>query len=114
MTMLIPTVYLSGLFAIAGLFAVSTFAYAAYSTMVLVLPSDLYRSSSVATVSGLSGTAAGILTILSTFLVGWVSDRYSFEPILIAASVIPFAGAVLTFLLVRNTPGSGTGVLKKI
>jgi ACS family hexuronate transporter-like MFS transporter len=114
MTMLIPTVYLSGLFAIAGLFAVSTFAYAAYSTMALVFPSDLYRSSSVATVSGLSGTAAGILTVLSTFLVGWVSDRYSFEPILIAASVIPLAGAVLTFLLVRNTPESGTGVLKKI
>ena len=114
MTMLIPTMYLTGLFAIAGLFAVSTFAYAAYSTMALVLPSDLYRSSSVATVSGLSGTAAGILTVLSTFLVGWVSDRYSFEPILIAASVIPLAGAVLTFLLVRNTAESGTGVLKKI
>jgi MFS transporter, ACS family, hexuronate transporter len=114
MTMLIPTAFLSGLFAIAGLFAVSTFAYAAYSTMALVLPSDLYRTSSVATVSGLSGTAAGILTILSTFLVGWVSDRYSFEPILIAASVIPLVGAVLTFLLVRNSSESGTGVLKKI
>ncbi|MBK7257771.1 MAG: MFS transporter [Ignavibacteriae bacterium] len=114
MTMLIPTIAMSGLFAIAGLFAVSTFAYAAYSTMALVLPSDLYASSSVATVSGLSGTAAGILTILSTFIVGWVSDRYSFEPILIAASIIPAVGAVLTFILVRNTPSSGTGVLKKI
>jgi ACS family hexuronate transporter-like MFS transporter len=114
MTMLIPTIYLSGLFAIAGLFAVSTFAYAAYSTMALVLPSDLYQSSSVATVSGLSGTAAGILTIISTFLIGWVSDRYSFEPILIAASIIPLTGALLTFLLVRNTRESGTGVLKRI
>ena len=114
MTMLIPTIAMSGLFAIAGLFAISTFAYAAYSTMVLVLPSDLYASSSVATVSGLSGTAAGILTIVSTFMVGWVSDRYSFEPILIAASIIPAVGAVLTFILVRNTPASGTGVLKRI
>jgi MFS transporter, ACS family, hexuronate transporter len=114
MTMLIPTIAMSGLFAIAGLFAISTFAYAAYSTMALVLPSDLYSSSSVATVSGLSGTAAGILTIVSTFLVGWVSDHYSFEPILIAASIIPAIGAVLTFVLVRNTPGSGTGVLKRI
>lgn len=114
MTMLIPTIAMSGLFAIAGLFAISTFAYAAYSTMALVLPSDLYASSSVATVSGLSGTAAGILTILSTFIVGWVSDRYSFEPILIAASIIPAVGAVLTFMLVRNTSSSGTGVLKTI
>ncbi|MBP1649081.1 MAG: major facilitator superfamily transporter [Bacteroidetes bacterium] len=114
MTTLIPTIYLTGLFAIAGLFAVSTFAYAAYSTIALVLPSDMYRSSSVATVSGLSGTAAGILTIISTFLIGWISDRYSFEPILIAASIIPAAGAVLTFLLVRNTRESGAGVLRKI
>ena len=63
MTMLIPTMYMSSLFAIAGLFAISTFAYATYCTMALVFPSDLFHSSSVATVSGLSGTAAGILTI---------------------------------------------------
>ncbi len=114
MTMLIPTMYMSSLFAIAGLFAISTFAYATYCTMALVLPSDLYHSSSVATVSGLSGTAAGILTILSTYLIGWVADHYSFEPILIASSIIPVVGAVLVLLLVRNSPRSGNGVLRKI
>ena len=114
MTMLIPTIYMSSLFAIAGLFAISTFAYATYCTMALVFPSDLFHSSSVATVSGLSGTAAGILTILSTYLIGWVADHYSFEPILIASSIIPVVGAVLVLLLVRNSPGSGNGVLRKI
>jgi MFS transporter, ACS family, hexuronate transporter len=114
MTMLIPTLFTSSLFAIAGLFAISTFAYATFSTMALVLPSDLYNSKSVATVSGLSGTAAGILTIASTFLVGWVSDRYSFEPILIAASIIPVVGAVLVLLLVRNSDVSGKGVVRTI
>jgi ACS family hexuronate transporter-like MFS transporter len=66
MALLIPTVFTSSVFALAGLFAISTFAYASFSTMALVLPSDLYRSESVATVRGMSGTGAGIGTIIST------------------------------------------------
>jgi ACS family hexuronate transporter-like MFS transporter len=102
MTLLIPTILTSSLVALAGLFAVSTFAYAAFSTMALVLPSDLYRSDSVATVSGMSGTGAGLGTILSTFLIGYVSDHYSFEPILITASFVPFVGMILVLLLIRQ------------
>ncbi|HKQ53098.1 MAG TPA: MFS transporter [Pyrinomonadaceae bacterium] len=102
MALLIPTIFTSNLFALAGLFAVSTFAYASFSTMALVLPSDLYRSDSVATVSGMSGTGAGIGTIISTYLIGYVSDHYSFEPILITASFIPLAGMVLVLLLIRE------------
>lgn len=114
MTMLVPTVFVSSLFAIAGLFALATFAYATFCTMVLVFPSDLYHSDSVATVSGLSGTAAGALTILSTFLIGWIADHYTFTPILIAASAFPLIGAVLVFVLIRNTKHSGKGVLLRI
>src|ERR1044072_4056463 len=101
MTLLIPTIFTSSLLALAGLFAVSTFAYASFSTMALVLPSDLYRSQSVATVSGMSGTGAGVGTIISTFLIGYVSDHYSFEPILITASFIPFLGMILVLILIR-------------
>jgi ACS family hexuronate transporter-like MFS transporter len=107
MTLLIPTVFTSNLFALAGLFAVSTFAYASFSTMALVLPSDLYRSESVATVSGMSGTGAGLGTIISTYLIGYVSDRYSFEPILITASLVPIVGMVLVLLLIRDKRISG-------
>jgi ACS family hexuronate transporter-like MFS transporter len=114
MLTLIPTVFMSNLFAIAGSFAIATFAYATFCTMVLVFPSDLYQSHSVATVSGLSGTAAGILTVLSTFLVGWIADHYTFTPILIAASTVPLIGAILVFVLIRNTKHSGKGVLLKI
>ena len=107
MALLIPTVFTSNLFALAGLFAISTFAYASFSTMALVLPSDLYRSESVATVSGMSGTGAGLGTIISTYLIGYVSDRYSFEPILIAASLVPLVGMVLVLLLIRDKRTSG-------
>jgi len=102
MTLLIPTIFTSSLLALAGLFAVSTFAYASFSTMALVLPSDLYRSDSVATVSGMSGTGAGVGTIISTFLIGYVSDRSSFTPILITASIIPFLGMILVLTLIRR------------
>jgi len=101
MTLLIPTIFTSSLLALAGLFAVSTFAYASFSTMALVLPSDLYRSQSVATVSGMSGTGAGLGTIVSTYLIGYVSDHYSFKPILIGASLIPLVGMILVLILIR-------------
>ena len=78
------------------------FCYAAWSTMALSMPSDLYPSGSVATVSGLSGTGAGLGTIVSTFLIGRIADRYSFAPILVGASLIPLAATALVFLLVRK------------
>ncbi len=98
------TIFTSRLSVIALLFGLSTFSYAAASTMALVLPSDLYPSESVASVSGMSGTGAGIGTILSTYLVGVVSDRYSFEPILLSASLIPSLGAILVLTLIRTSP----------
>jgi len=39
---------------------------------------------------------------VSTFLIGYVSDHYSFEPILITASFIPFIGMILVLLLIRQ------------
>jgi ACS family hexuronate transporter-like MFS transporter len=96
------TTLVSNFAMLIALFGVSTFAYAAWSTMALALPSDLYPSRIVASVSGLSGTGAGIGTILSTWLIGHVADRYSFEPILIGASLVPVLATVLVLFLVRD------------
>lgn len=114
MLMLLPAIAMTNLFAIAGLFAVATFSYAAYSTMAIVLPTDLYRSGSVATVSGMCGTAAQTLTIGSTFLIGRVSEHHSFAPILVGASIVPLVGAGLVLLLVRNPRGPMPAFLRKI
>jgi ACS family hexuronate transporter-like MFS transporter len=70
--------------------------------MALSLPGDIFPSRSVATVSGLSGTGAGLGTILSTFLIGWMADKYSFEPVLIVASIIPLIATALVLLLLRR------------
>lgn len=101
MTLLIPTIFTSNLWFVSALFAISTFAYAAFSTMAITLAADFFPPRSVATVAGMSGAGAGIGTIISTYVIGWVSDRYSFEPILIGASLIPLVGVVLVLVLVR-------------
>ena len=102
MLMLIPAIYATRLVFIAACLAVATFGYAALSTMILNLPADIYPRHSVASVSGMSGTAAGIGTIVATYLTGFVADRYSFEPLLIGGSLIPLIAMVALLLLVRN------------
>ena len=83
------------------LFAYTTFAYAACSTMFLALPTDVFHTQAVASVSGLAGTAAGIGTLISTWLVGRISDRVSFEPIIIAASIVPCIATLVFVTMVR-------------
>jgi ACS family hexuronate transporter-like MFS transporter len=84
------------------------------STIILNLPADLYPSGAVASVSGLGGTGAGIGTIAAIYLTGWVSGRYSFEPILIGASIIPLLGMLAVLVLVRNNRATEQGMVKPI
>jgi ACS family hexuronate transporter-like MFS transporter len=120
MMLLIPTILTNQLLLIAPLFTIATFCYASYSTMANVLPSDLYWSHSVASVSGMGGTAAGIGTILAFKLIGYVSDAHqsaaasSFDWVLIAAGLIPFVGMVLVLFLVKNTAATEQGLVRKI
>lgn len=102
MTLLAAAVLTSKLSLLVAFFALSTFCYAAWSTMALALPTDLFPSRSVASVSGMGGTGAGLGTIISTYLIGWSADRYSFEPVLIAASFIPLVATALVLLLIRE------------
>jgi ACS family hexuronate transporter-like MFS transporter len=59
-------------------------------------------SGSVASVSGLSGTGAGVLTIISTFPIGRIAGPYSFAPILVGASLVPLVATALVFLPIRK------------
>ena len=114
MMLLIPTVFTNSFVTLVACFAVSTFAYAAFSTVILNLPADIYPTGSVASVSGLGGTGAGIGTIAAIYTTGWVSDRYSFAPILIGASVLPLVAMAAMLLLVRNTKETRQGILNPI
>jgi len=114
MTLLIPTVFVTSLYWIAACFAISTLAYAAFSTIVLILPADLYPTNSVASVSGLSGNGAGFGTIAATYAIGKVADNYSFQPILIVASLVPLLAMLAVLLLVRNNEATRRGIVNPI
>jgi ACS family hexuronate transporter-like MFS transporter len=98
---------------LAACFAVATCSYAALSTMILNLPADLYQSRAVASVSGLSGTGAGLGTILATYATGVVSDHYSFAPILVGASLLPLLAVVAVLTLVRSADVGSDSVLRR-
>ncbi|HTT25311.1 MAG TPA: MFS transporter [Candidatus Sulfotelmatobacter sp.] len=120
MTLLMLTVFTTNLSVIALLFAVVTFTYAGFTVMANTLPADLFDSGSVASVSGLGGTATGLGTILAFKVIGYVSDArqatgtHSFDPILITAGIVPFLGMILTLLLVRNNEATERGLVRRI
>jgi ACS family hexuronate transporter-like MFS transporter len=105
---------------ITVLFAISTFSYACFSTIANVLPSDLYRSNAVATVSGLSGTCSSIGTILAMKAVGYLADArigsggHAFDPIVVVGGIIPFIGMLIVLALVRNTRSTRDGIVLPI
>lgn len=120
MLLLIPTIFTAHLPTLTVLFALATFCYGAYTTIANVLPSDLFFSNSVASVSGMSGTGAAIGTIIVFELAGHLSDArlatgtHLFDPLMILAGLIPFAGMVLVLLLVRNNRATDQGLLRRI
>ncbi len=118
--LLIPTIFVVKLWAITALFALATFSYASFSTIANVLPADLFTSESVASVSGLSGTGAGIGTIIAFKLIGTFTDArqaaatHSFDPIVVVAGMVPFIAMILVLLLVRNTRATDEGLVRRI
>jgi MFS transporter, ACS family, hexuronate transporter len=119
-TLLIPTIFTTNLALIASLFALATFSYASFSTIANVLPSDLYHMDSVASVSGMSGTGAGLGTIAAFELIGYFSDKrqamttHAFDPIVVVAGLVPFVGMILVLLLVRNTRATNEGRVRRL
>lgn len=118
--LLIPTIFTVHLPTLTVLFALATFCYGSYTTIANVLPSDLFWSESVASVSGLSGTGAAIGTIIVAELAGHLTDArlktgtHLFDPLMILSGLIPFAGMILVLLLVRNTRATDEGLVRRI
>ncbi len=68
----------------------------------------------------LSGTGAGLGTIVAFNLIGYFSDArqaaatHSFDPVIVAAGLVPVVGMLLTLLLVRNTRATDAGLVRRI
>jgi ACS family hexuronate transporter-like MFS transporter len=76
--------------------------YAAWSTMGLTFPSDLFPQDVVASVTGLSGLGAGLAGALFTLVVGWLVDKFSYYPAFFAAAIIPLMATVSVLAMIRT------------
>jgi len=98
----IPAARVHSVYVALALICVALWGYASWSTMGLTLPSDLFPQDVVATVTGLSGLAAGIAGVAFTFVVGITVDRFSYGPAFLVAGLLPVAATALLFLLIRT------------
>ena len=75
-------------------------AFYGYSVNTLTLPADLAPPRLVASVSGLSGTGAGIGSVICTYIVGQLADRRSFTPVFFLIGLLPLASLAMLFFVV--------------
>jgi ACS family hexuronate transporter-like MFS transporter len=97
----IPAAGMHSVYAAMGLICLALWGYASWSTMGLTLPSDLFPQDVVATVTGLSGLAAGLIGAVFTMAVGILVDRFSYAPAFLVAGSMPLFATALLFLLIR-------------
>ncbi|MHB8218214.1 MAG: MFS transporter [Candidatus Sulfotelmatobacter sp.] len=97
----IPAARVHSVYTALALICFALWGYASWSTMGLTLPSDLFPQDVVATVTGLSGLAAGLVGAAFTFAVGILVDRFSYGPAFLAAGLMPLFATVCLFLLIR-------------
>jgi ACS family hexuronate transporter-like MFS transporter len=99
----IPAVLSGNAFTSLAFICVALFGYAAWSTMGLTFPSDLFPSEVVASVTGLSGLAAGLTGTLFTLLVGTLVDHFSYFPAFVAAATAPLLATVSVVFLIQRS-----------
>ena len=107
----IPAAGVHSAYTALGLICVALWGYASWSTMGLTLPSDLFPQDVVATVTGLSGLAAGLAGTVFTVAVGVLVDRFSYAPAFLAAGLMPLFATASLFLLIR-APRDGPGIAR--
>ena len=85
-----------------ALISLVLFAFQFWVNNVQTLPSDLFSSSLVASISGLAGTGAGVGAMIFTFSTGWVVDHLGYAPVLVASGLLVPVGTILLFILLRR------------
>jgi ACS family hexuronate transporter-like MFS transporter len=103
----IPAAGVHSAYAALALICVALWGYASWSTMGLTLPSDLFPQDVVATVTGLSGLAAGLVGAVFTMAVGMLVDRFSYAPAFLVAGLLPLFATACVLFLVR-APGNAS------
>jgi ACS family hexuronate transporter-like MFS transporter len=75
------------------------FGHTALSANMFAAMSDLFPSSAVARVTGLTGIAGGVSGMMFPLLTGWLVDHISYTPVFAMASLMPAAGLLVLVAL---------------
>jgi ACS family hexuronate transporter-like MFS transporter len=97
----IPAALTHNAFSALLLISLATWGYASWSTMGLTFPSDLFPQEVVATVTGLSGLGAGLVSTVFALFIGYIVDKFSYFPAFVVAGTMPLLATVLVLVLIR-------------
>jgi len=78
----------------------ATLSFAAWGTMMLTLPADLFPARDTGAVAGMAGTGAGLGGLAFTCVIGAVVDRVSYTPIFLAAGLLPLVALLVVQLFI--------------
>ena len=101
----IPAAAVHNVYGALGLICLALWGYASWSTMGLTLPADLFPQDVVATVTGLSGLAAGLVGAVFTVGVGVTVDRFSYGAAFVVAGLLPIFATIFVLILIRRPNG---------
>lgn len=90
-----------------ALFCVGGFAHQLLNGALITLCSDAFESRTVATASGMAGSAAWIGGMLFTFAIGRSADAFGYNPLFVALAALDLAAAAVLWTLLSNR-GAGS------
>jgi MFS transporter, ACS family, hexuronate transporter len=80
--------------------SIATFSYAGWAAVFIALATDIFSGELMASVYGITGTAAGVGGIVFTLVTGYTVEKVSFVPMFVAAGLLPVLGTVLVLALI--------------
>jgi ACS family hexuronate transporter-like MFS transporter len=87
------------------LFCVGGFAHQLLNGALVTLGSDLFDSRTVATATGMAGSAAWIGGMLFTFAIGKSADLFGYNPLFVALACLDLLAAMVLWSLLRSRVG---------
>jgi len=99
-SMLVPVV--PGELPAIALICAATFGVAAYTATHIGTLTDLFSQGVLARITGVTGVGEGVMNMTLMVATGVVVDHFSYLPVFVAAGLLPAAGAVMLFTLVRR------------
>lgn len=88
-----------------ALFCVGGFAHQMLNGALITLGADIFESRTVATATGMAGSAAWIGGMLFTFAIGKSADVFGYNPLFVALALFDLVGAAVLWSLLRKRRG---------